>query len=269
MSFASTVQSVLDRIGALERRIPATGVPLLAWATVDSVSPLRVRLDDGAVLDVPTSCLMIGGVAVGARVRVEMYGTAGRRVVVTGVLSEKVAGEDGRRIVIGSLGAGSEVEPSLVLRRRYLSQDREARLYLSAALAEVMGEVGIQVSAGGSPTSRFYINGLGQLMMQTYAGSPTPTAARPVPFAMAAGMVSIAGGSGATTSAPVVFPTDRFTTVPVITMTPHTGAPEAISGWGHSGQTKDGFTAYMRRSNAVATNFHWTAVQMTPTSAAG
>lgn len=83
MTLVGVWQDILDRVGALERRLPSSGIPVTAWATVTSVTPLRVRTDDATVLDVPTDTL-VAGLGVGDRVRVELYGTTGRRVVVVG-----------------------------------------------------------------------------------------------------------------------------------------------------------------------------------------
>ncbi|ROR95522.1 hypothetical protein EDD28_0078 [Salana multivorans] len=250
---------------------PQSSSDYWGWAYVTSTNPLHVRLEGETAPLLARAQNLAGPLAVGQKVWVQI--TSARIIVHGGqgamVPWELVDGEAGRRVAIGTLGAGSEGEPSLALRRRYAGQDREAHMYVSAATADKLGEVGIQLRADGVITSRLYIDGRGQVTMQTYAGSSAPAAARPLPFAMAAGMVAIAGGSGTTTSTAVTFPAGRFTEVPVITMTPHTGAPEAISGWGHSGQTSGGFTAYMRRSNAVTTNFHWLAVQMTPTASTG
>jgi hypothetical protein len=89
------------------------------------------------------------------------------------------------------------------------------------------------------------------------------------PFSSAAGMVSIPGGSGTTTSATVTFPVGRFTVTPLVTLGVNTTVPERILGPGYSGTSTTGMTIYLRRDNASATNVAWSAIQMTESDASG
>jgi hypothetical protein len=84
------------------------------------------------------------------------------------------------------------------------------------------------------------------------------------PFAMAAGV----GSNSAGASASITFPVGRFTQPPLVTMA-NTGA--TVSALNAASITTTGATmaGYSAAGAAIATNFMWVAVQMTPTSAAG
>lgn len=91
------------------------------------------------------------------------------------------------------------------------------------------------------------------------------------PYAMAAGVWSpgsIAAGASATSTPAISFPANRFTVAPLITVTPNTSrltaSYNAVTATSLT-LVADNWTS--ARANGAA--FHWTAIQMTPTSAAG
>lgn len=84
------------------------------------------------------------------------------------------------------------------------------------------------------------------------------------PFAQASGVVTGVGASYVS----VPFPTNRFTVVPVILTQVVSGAGAAIgSSTLVASQSETSFS--VRNSLTTAVTIHWTAIQMTSTSAAG
>jgi len=91
-----------------------------------------------------------------------------------------------------------------------------------------------------------------------------------LPYATAAGVVTIPGGSGSRTSTQVDFPAGRFTVSPLVTMTYRGSATSGLeAGFGTYNISSTGFDAYMVRNSSTGAGFSWQAVQMTPTSAEG
>lgn len=98
------------------------------------------------------------------------------------------------------------------------------------------------------------------------------------PFAVASGLVSISGaavGSGLQVNTAIAFPTGRFTQIPIVTATLQ-GTP-AGAGFLVSRAVPTSITAgtvYLYNAGSAAATWTgmsvaWTAIQMTPTSAAG
>jgi hypothetical protein len=83
-------------------------------------------------------------------------------------------------------------------------------------------------------------------------------------FAMAAGAGSNANGAYAT----VNFPAGRFTQIPLVTATTN-GAQPATMNIGSISTTSMTIAGFNASNVAVACSWHWHAVQMTPTAAAG
>lgn len=100
--------------------------------------------------------------------------------------------------------------------------------------------------------------------------NPLTARAARTPYAVAAGVVTIAGGSGTTTNQTVSFPVGRFTVPPIVTVTGASSVPGTIVlGVGVDQITKDDARIHVHRTNSTNTNVHWIAVQMTDSSAAG
>lgn len=102
-------------------------------------------------------------------------------------------------------------------------------------------------------------------------GPWVPVAGQGNPFAVASGVSTVSASVAANTgvSLPIAYPTGRFTVPPIVV------ASADSNGYGFAsaaGSTTGGCTLrYYNPTASVHTNckVHWTAVQMTPTSAAG
>ena len=89
-----------------------------------------------------------------------------------------------------------------------------------------------------------------------------------MPFAMAAGEVTITPVANTPTSVTVTFPAGRFTDAPRVVVTGRTTSTAFVWASG-GGATATSFTASLLRTNTTATALDWIAIQMTPTNANG
>lgn len=104
----------------------------------------------------------------------------------------------------------------------------------------------------------------------TRAVTPGRMANHPgLPWAIAAGSVSINGGSGSVTSASVNFPSSRFSQEPIAVGTARTSVPGTVSEVGIVTQSNTSMNVYVLRSNSTATIIEWIAIQMTSSSGSG
>lgn len=85
------------------------------------------------------------------------------------------------------------------------------------------------------------------------------------PFAMAAGL----GSNGTGAYGAITFPAGRFTVAPIIYGGTYGSVPGAINTQAGSATTSGANVGAFQGSSAVASNWWWVAVQMTPTAAAG
>lgn len=96
-----------------------------------------------------------------------------------------------------------------------------------------------------------------------------------IPFAMAAGSVSVTATASNAGQVAVTLPAGRFTQAPIITCTIANTTAGVTQGYvaRASGITATGFTAFVIRTDGASQTatmaVHWHAVQMTPTSATG
>lgn len=84
------------------------------------------------------------------------------------------------------------------------------------------------------------------------------------PYAMAAGIGSNAAGAQTT----VIFPAGRFTVAPIVLVT-NLGFSSSITNAQGSTPVNCRIAGYNTAGTAIASDWSWTAIQMTPTSAAG
>lgn len=91
-----------------------------------------------------------------------------------------------------------------------------------------------------------------------------------MPYAMAAGNVTVTGAGGTTASATITFPSGRFAVAPVVTANFAQGSIYIANA---NGISATGFTLVLRDRNdtAISGSFssQWSAIQMTPTTADG
>jgi hypothetical protein len=91
-----------------------------------------------------------------------------------------------------------------------------------------------------------------------------------LPYAMAAGSVSITPVANTPTSAAITFPAGRFTVPPIVTVTASSTVPGSnVMEVSAASVTATGALIYIYRTNISNTTVYWSAVQMTSTSAAG
>lgn len=90
-----------------------------------------------------------------------------------------------------------------------------------------------------------------------------------VPFASAAGVVTVTVSASSNGSAAVVFPTSRFTVAPIVSLTPI----NTFYNVAYDSVTATGFNAQVRQINnssgTASVGVQWQALQMTATTAAG
>jgi hypothetical protein len=86
------------------------------------------------------------------------------------------------------------------------------------------------------------------------------------PFRNSAGSANTSASAAVT----VTFPVGRFTVAPIITATPVTGSAAVVMAYINTPTASSfGISLYNVTGNRVAQPAHWTAVQMTSTTAAG
>ncbi len=82
------------------------------------------------------------------------------------------------------------------------------------------------------------------------------------PSRMAFGQITITTVANADTMGHVTFPAGRFTAAPTVTLGLNTTAPgDVVQGISFNNPTATGVDIYIRRTNVVATDIHWMAVQ--------
>lgn len=93
----------------------------------------------------------------------------------------------------------------------------------------------------------------------------------PIPFAIAAGTVTLPASTGAVAAADVTFPAGRFSVAPRVTISVTTTSGELFGS--QSSTTATGCTVRAYRATggtfAAGVVVHWHAVQMTSTAASG
>lgn len=222
-----------------------------SWATVTSVSPLRVRKDNEASPLTANPQTLVTGLQLGDRV----------------ILAEWRNGDTGSRqpVIIGKGGGIPLPSPSTALPTAPgpVPVVGTSTDYARADHAHPAPPLGTlpDVDTTGAAEGDL-------LRWDATAGEWQPHSGSP--FAQAAGLVTIPGGSGSTTSESVTFPAGRFTVAPIVTMTYQgTAASGLEAGYGAFGVTTTGFDAYLRRNSATGAIFYWHAIQMTSTTADG
>lgn len=99
-----------------------------------------------------------------------------------------------------------------------------------------------------------------------------PSTAAHVPYAVAAGTMTVAGTGATTASTTAPLPAGRFTLVPIVTPTTWSSVYIAFRAGGTSStQVEVGIRRFDGAPipSGASVNVTWHAVQMTPTSAAG
>lgn len=181
-------------------------------------------------------------------------------------LSDYVPWERGNyQVSIGH--TSSATLPSLFLRRQISGSPASLRMILTFDNPGTGRSAALRLHDGGSISSQFSFSDDGNMMMRTYGDSPTASGGRPIPFAMAAGVVDVtaSNGLGYTT---VTLPSGRFTTTPRFFVTGHSSVT-SLTNVQFSSPSKSSVRIYMNRSTTATTSVHWLAVQMTSTSAGG
>lgn len=235
--------------------------PVFRWGVVTNADPLLVQLDGDDRPLAGSPAATVRGMPAGERV---LCVVQNRRATIIG------SSKGGRILALG--GYDETSEPSFVLERRFNELERYVKLYASAngSRPEAGLQVGVPNGSGGQTNqATFYLDGDGSARITTHAGSPTANASRPIPFAIAVGSVSASDvvAAGATTVT-VSFPSNRFTTTPVVLAVPTGG--QNIRDVNTTVVSRTSTQAVIRKGSVsqVTRNFgfFWVAIQMTPTS---
>lgn len=134
-------------------------------------------------------------------------------------------------------------------------------------LAELAGLADPIVPAAGAPLFFFRADaGEGLELEYTIDGTTfnTVPASPSTPKRMAAGKTTITpSGTDTQTSRAIAFPSGRFTSAPVVVVTPETTVPHSSNVRASvSNVTAAGCTIWLGRDTATATDVHWIAVQL-------
>lgn len=87
------------------------------------------------------------------------------------------------------------------------------------------------------------------------------------PFRISSGSASIVFASAGSLNTAITFPTGRFTVAPLVLITPNAANPQVTAA--SAAVTSTGFSLYGYSPAAATRVFHWTAIQMTSTTADG
>jgi hypothetical protein len=140
----------------------------------------------------------------------------------------------------------------------------ETIVYLDSATYPLI----IQCTAAGVTKNQITLGGDGSILV--WSGSTV--IARPVPFAMAAGVVSVTRTASNVGWAQMNWPVNRFTQPPILTCSAiDSTALNNAGSWGGTNVTY-GLASLNANSNVAGTatiQVYWSAVQMTPASAPG
>lgn len=235
------------------------------WAVVTGNDPLRIRFENepNALNMTPDS--LIPAPPVGTRVRVVIYG---RNVLIVGAARGGLAGDGpgvfvpweipGRKIGIET---GSSQEPVVELRRDFSDYVASAYFYVANSSSS---QGAIMIRNDGENKAALRINEDASLQVSDYDQGGT----RPIPYAVAAGRVTLTNNSAGTANATVTFPSGRFTVAPSVVVTPETTGANTRAASVYS-ISASSMRVYMYSNNAATITVDWQAVQMTPTSVSG
>lgn len=158
----------------------------------------------------------------------------------------------------------------LVIRNRVGTEGND-RLQIrgDGRIAWGSGAAAIDVNIGRTGTASATLTGAFAV-----TGSVLHDSGRPLPFAEAAGTVSVSVAAAVTGATAVVFPTSRFSVTPIVTIAlvdPATGSSKLVPRV--TSPTSSGFTATVFTGDGTTTTstvtLHWHAKQMLSGSAAG
>lgn len=244
------------------------------WSTVTSVDPLRVKIDGpGGPLPITPQSL-VGDLNVGDRVLATFTNHRRNKLVIFG----RAGGVGGG--VIGNNENLNNYDVTGVWHQRLNAYAETGQNYPVnyAGLLEVHadGQMVYQVYTTYNQRGRYWRSkyqstwrSWERISIEGHTHSWGQITGKPaVPYAMAAGVVSVTAGSNGIGMASVSFPAGRFTVTPIITVSAHS-ASGVLTNAQFTDPSRNGFTAVLLRSNDIDTSIHWHAVQMTSSSAAG
>ncbi len=262
---------ILQTVYKIIREEISRWVPTWTWMTVTSTNPLRIKYDhEDEELDLePDSA--IGEVLVGDRVFVKMR--SGETPVIVGraggaYLEEYAklgtnSGENIDPLPVIVLGPSDTEEPSIRLQRIYNGDVIESFFYCTERGSLPVAAFITRVNS--TSYARFTLNTEGQAAVNTYDASPSTTATRPLPFAMASGVISTGSipSGGAVSSYVVTFPSGRFTSTPLTFVSFRASTPRLTVAYGTNGTT--GITIFVNNWSTGTQSpvaVQWLSVQL-------
>lgn len=264
---------ILQTVYKIVREEISRWVPTWTWMTVTSTNPLRIKYDhEDEELDLePDSA--IGEVLVGDRVFVKMrsgetpviVGRAGGAYLEEYAKLGSSSGENIDPLPIIVLGPSGGQEPSIRLQR--IANDNVIESYFYCTLSSNMPIAAFITRVNSTNYSRFTLNTEGQASVNTYDASPSATATRPLPFATATGTVTVTGTGTNTATAAVSFPSNRFTSTPIVAATMLTASTGAAISVIAQSVSSSGFTMRCTRDGQAGTFTssyicQWIAIQL-------